>query len=498
MTDVRVTRAATEVVTNLTTTPEARVTRIAVEVLTDHSGVAFVEPTSIVSGEAFGTPSLLPFLIPIGIASEEAFGDLNVSSNIKDVTSIVSEEAFGTPSLAVLEERVTSWLVDTPLFGTNAIFPLEAIVPCTEKISWLTDAMVSYDGTEKRLRVRAEPRTTMQFKYSEGIDQLAIATLNQYMALQENWIVPLWTESQAGFAISATDTLITIDTTDLDYRDDSLALIYESPTLWEIVEIQTVAASSLTLYAGVERTYTAAKVMPARLGVISGNISMTSTGYSAIATLNYNLTDNLALTEADDPDQFEGDDIYYEEGLTGDGSNTFAKTISTRIEDIDFDLGQLDRLTPWTFNQTTVKARYSYQGKEDIRAFKRLLERRAGKFNQFWEPTFEADLTSASSGTLTTTLRVLHTGQLDWDLRRTHIAIYDTQGNWTPCTILSISQATATEIDLLLDTDLSMEASDISYISYLGLKRFASDSIELSWIGNITVEATINILEISS
>ena len=492
---VNVTREAVEVLSNIVTTPDVRVTRQAVEVLTSHEDLVFIVPSGIASSEAFGLPTLLPFIFPIGIPSNEAFG-LASTAPIISPTGIPSAEAFGTQVVTVLPKRARSFRIVTTLFGVLAILPFEAIVPCNETLQWLTDVQISHNGTEHRERVRAEPRTSFRFMYSEGINRLAEATLNQYAAMNLDWIVPLWTECQFIGAIASASGVITIDTTDLDYRDNSLALIYESPLLWEVVEISTVAAGSLTLLAVTENDYVNAKVLPARLGLIAGAINKVGTGYSAITTINYDVTDNLALTPADTPEQFLGSDIYFDEPLKG-ANDTYKKTITTDLNRIDFELGLFDKLTPWLYNRVDIVTSHILQDKQEIRAFKRLLERRAGRQTSFWEPTFEADLVVTSVGTIVSNMNVDIIGQTDWPMIRTHIAILDKDGTWYPRTILSFIQITTVTFELVLDVPLNIDAATIECVSYLGLKRFNTDRVELKWIGNNTIQAAINTIEIT-
>jgi hypothetical protein len=276
-----------------------------------------------------------------------------------------------------------------------------------------------------------------------------------------------------------------------------LALVYESPDLWEIVEIDTVSAGSISLLFVVENTYTNAKVMPARLGLISNGITKVGTGYSAVTTIRYNITDNLALTAASAPAQFLGDDVYFDEILMSGRGGTYKKSLVTQVNSIDYDLGLFDKLNPFLHNRLTVNVSNLVEGKADIRSFKRLLERRAGRKGQYWEPSFEADMVTTSVGAITTTMNVEIIGQTDWSEQRTHIAVQDTSGNWLPRTILSFTQLSGSLLQLELDVSLGIDAEDIAVISYLGLKRFDTDRIEIKWLGNNVVESVVKVLEIA-
>ena len=49
---------------------------------------------------------------------------------------------------------------------------------------------------------------------------------------------------------------------------------------------------------------------------------------------------------------------------------------------------------------------------------------------------------------------------------------------------------------MTLSSSLGFNASEIQYVSYLGLVRLATDSIDLNWLGNGVVQVSFDELEI--
>ena len=164
--------------------------------------------------------------------------------------------------------------VTTTLFGDLALLPIEASVPCTETLDWKTEVVEHYDGTEKREQLRTDPRQSLMYRISETTNNKIAAYLVEYGALSLDWIVPVWIEQQIiGATLIGATTLVLPDVSIYDFRDNSLAYLYESPVKWQVLEISTVdtLTNTLTLTTPLE-LFTNAKLMPARLGIIKKEI----------------------------------------------------------------------------------------------------------------------------------------------------------------------------------------------------------------------------------
>lgn len=432
-----------------------------------------VQPVGIISAEAFGSPDFINFLHPTGIQSGEGIGLHSISTQSNEVVT----------------------RVPTLLFGQLAVLALEPSVPAKETLTWKTEIASTLDGTEERHKLRTHPRQAITYRIPEAPAHLNMAELTQVLGLAENWLTPLWFERQAIAQVDATDSTINVPTTNYDFRDQSLALLYENETSWEVVEIATVTPTQLNLLSPVKRTYLAPSIMPARVGIITRDIAKNHTGSSAISSITFSVTDNASL-EVSAPAQFQGDDLYLDDGLLVDTTHPFIQSISTRNDIIDFDLGLFDKTTPWLYNRVTVKTRQVFQGAADIRLFKQFLERRSGRFTQFWQPTYTPDLTNASTGLITTVLSVELIGENVFNIEGVHLAILDTSGNWYVRTIDSVLLV-GDILNLTLDSALNIQADTIDTISFLLLNRLQPDMIEMEWIGNDVLVNNLNTLALA-
>jgi hypothetical protein len=314
-----------------------------------------------------------------------------------------------------------------------------------------------------------------------------------YGALRRRWGVPLWSQAQSVGAISAAATSIALDVDPYEYRDASLALVYQSVDVFAVVEITTVGADILNLSAAVGTTFTAAKVMPMRVGFVRGNISHQRTGFEDFGKVLFDIEDNAELTVSA-PTQFLSNDIYFDQLLKGD--DAYEASLQAKEELADFSIGAIDRLSPWNFTRHLQSVQMLFETPTEVHAFRLWLHRRAGKYRSFWTPSFENDLRVANVGTIVSTLQWTRDSYDDWATDHTHVAIEDTSGNWYARTLSAVSVVNPTTLQGTLSSAINIPATSVQRISYLGLKRLASDSIKLEWIGGGVSRCSFGVLEV--
>lgn len=382
--------------------------------------------------------------------------------------------------------------VFTAFFGNLALLPMQAQAPATESLEWLTDMMTSKNGTESPLSVRGNARQSLTFTTPEWYDLKPMILNTEYGGLRRQWAVPLWTETQQLGPINAGGTTITCLTDDYDFRNESLALLWESPTNWQIIEIINVNSGSLQIYKPVHK-FTKPLLMPVRRGYVNGNISKRVTGFDSESSISYDIEDNLDVSQLI-PDQFLGYDIYFDSAQM-DGESQDLK-INSRVDVVDYDLGLRARRAPWRYNRNTRTQRFLAEGPTEVRALRRFLARRRGRERRFWQPSFENDLRLLSTGTINTTVLTYEDGYFDWSTRRTHLAFLLDDGTWQARTLSAASSIGSGKMQFTINSALGVDAKRVRCISWLGLKRFDTDRVEIDWLGNYVMATTINITEL--
>lgn len=365
--------------------------------------------------------------------------------------------------------------------------------PVREDLEWLSDIIPSNDGTEDPLQIRLSPRQYFHYSYPVSAIEQARAVNVVRGTRGRQWVVPVWTQAQHIGSVTSGALTLTATTDYSEFRSSSLALLWQSTDVWQVVGIDTVSVGSLVLTTRTE-TFTNAYLMPLRFGITPGNPSRKHNGYNSMIELAFTIEDNAAITVSA-PTQYLSNDIYYDEGLL-DGDTT-SEDIVADLDIFDPGLGKFTYYNPWLNQKGASTYRAIAEGASESWDLRKWLHRRAGRYRRFWQPTFCNDLRLESTGTLTTSIQVSADEYRRLATDRTHIAV-ETSSGWLPRAITSTSQVDADTIQLNLDTSLGgIAASSVKRISFLGLKRLNTDRIEINWIGGGVCEMAARVLEIS-
>lgn len=383
--------------------------------------------------------------------------------------------------------------VTTLNHGTLPLLVFQAQAPVSEKLEYKTDIMMSHNGSEKRVQLRSKPRQSFQYKIPTQLVQGSELLNAGAFALRKVWAIPIWTDGQHVGKIFSGVSEIFCDTENHDLRENSMVLIYQDNKRWQLVEVLTnepgkLTLSTLTATDGIEDAW----LYPVRKAYITNNMDRTTNGYNAFYTIAFDVIDNPLYT-GDAAEQYDGRDIYYQEGLLQ--GNSISRRISQNIELADFEIGKIHKRTTWS------NSRYAYSHKtisvnaEEAMTQRKLFARRAGKLRSFWSPTFDMSFMIRTKGNLTTFI------DIDYDAyvaigKRKKIAIKKMDGTWIIRNITSVTAATLDSMRLNLDITIGIHSNDVYYASWMGLNRLDSDTLEIEWLGNGISESTMRIIEI--
>lgn len=383
--------------------------------------------------------------------------------------------------------------ITTNLFGELAIIPQPAETPVRETLEFLTDVMTSYNGKEKRLQLRSKPRQFFNYKIPVKAWNDPAIFNTAYGAIRKRWAVPIWTQGQFVGAVAQASNEILCNTEYFDLRPNSLAMLFEPCNRWQVVEIAEVLPDKIVLFQNPTTSFASAYLVPVRLGWVESNISKPTTGHNGTFEVTYEIEDNPFISTTP-PAQYEGDDIYYEPGLLNGGK--LSRSIEQRLETSDFSLGAVSRRTPWLNARYGTPYRVMTEGAQQAHEFRKFLFRRAGKFRQFWQPTFDVNLRIKNNALIASTLVVESDSYLAYAMNRTRVAFQTTAGAWHVRTISNPIQINADSLQLTLSSALNIHPNNIARTSFLGLNRFDADRIEINWGNNQTADAEVRILEL--
>lgn len=380
-------------------------------------------------------------------------------------------------------------------FGELILLTNCPLLETKERLEFKTDVHASYDGSaEERIPLRDQARQSFTMPYVVVYDQIAPLYNSLYEGLRKEFAIPQVLEREVISDINNQD-FIEFDTSlKLGYMPaKSLALINSNEGRF-VVEITDIGRYQVideeTVYVDGYRlnqtiTATNATITPIRRCIIDGGVGSQINGWMMKPTVNFRVIDNPEYDNSPDPDQLKGDDLYFMPLLL-DGD--FLDISFTQLQSIvDGDTGLFGQFTPWLNPQIMKNLRVIIKTRQEFNDYKKWFYRRRGKLNQFWLPTYEQNLNLVSQSGSTIAVK-----DDNYLISRKHIAI-KANDTWSAHEITYVSSAANNKI-LTLNPEPPV---NIQRVSYLGLYRLNSDSVEFSFLGADIIEAVVPILELS-
>lgn len=364
-----------------------------------------------------------------------------------------------------------------------------------EEITWLTNVIKSYDGSEKRVKLLKNPKMMLSAEYPIPTIENQRANNLIYGWAKFVWLVPIWSQPIILDSLVVSGLVLSIPTTGTICNSLTELLIWESPTKFETVQIESDSGTSVTILTALENTYTSkVYIMATGKGIAKSGIERATDGYRNIIKFVYTMKDLPVIVETV-PDQYLGNDVYTDIQLTPN-SGLVPEEMLTRFDEVTNGIANSTFYTPWLNIQPsriyTVQNDTIYQTFN----FKKWLERRGGKFRAFWTPSFENDFTVVQTTIITTSILCRSNGFETYGTARSHIAILLTTGSWIFTNIISQSDNGNGTMSINFATSLSLQPSTIKMICHLGLKRLDTDRVEMYYTNGGRSSTSLRIVEI--
>jgi len=372
-----------------------------------------------------------------------------------------------------------------------------------EKLQWVTNILKSKDGSLQRISVRYVPRQSYKISLIiESEKEQARMDAAVFSWLKRTWGLPVWPELEIHTAtINANDTIITVDTTNADFRDNSLGIIWKSPTEAEVIQIETVAADSLTLSNPVQNTYTGLKlIMPCRQAVIQGNIIRKN--YSAglaMYELFFLVKDNVLLTGYTPATTYKGLPVITQATAV---DPTQKKTVDGDVSVTDYETGVFEQFSDSDFNIYLQSHLFYNDSKAEAWEFRKFLHSLYGMQGVFYVITGKKDMElSQGFGASDTSFNIYNVGLADNmgvnDLRK-DIAFVFPNGTQYYREVTGITKSGSEEI-VTIDSNLgvSVEPGDC-VISFLDKMCLAEDEAEFIWTRAGENQCKLNLMAVKA
>lgn len=360
---------------------------------------AFRRPPEPVTWETFVnnagpgvTISNLPGL-PFVIASRASF-----IANVQ-VTTTGPPAIFGT--LDFTFSAPTSQTFEVLVTGNRiTIFQFRPQTPIDEKLTFKTDVILHNDGSEQRIKTREAPRQVigMKVRVDDSRERDAInAILFDWQA--RVFGVPIWWESRdLGAPMAINDTIITVDTTNADFRIDGLVMIFDDAFNQEVLEILSFTPTAITTKTGVTRAFDAVNTVIAPVRTAYTKPQLNNTRFAvgpADYALEFETLDNVDLASAAAFSSFQGVGQTVAkpvlDGLNFMSGNTITEGNRRRVIALDIETGPRIQFSPWAKGKPLYQFGFEAKSQAETWDWRQLAHELAGSNISFYIPTGRTD-----------------------------------------------------------------------------------------------------------
>ncbi|WP_325086449.1 hypothetical protein [Acinetobacter johnsonii] len=386
------------------------------------------------------------------------------------------------------------------------------LLDSTERLEFKTEVHEAYDSSEDRYIQRDAPRQVLSFNYVNMQKAMGDIFHMLYANLRKQWGIPLPQFRQLIPDLDESDYIPLSTAAHIADLRVGFALI-ESAAGFQVVEITAVGRYIITqeeirdpetdeILQALETEYqdgfrlaenmtvSNASIMPLRICIIDGDASINTGGFWSNSSVVFRvIAEDSPEFEADVPEQFLGDDIYFKPLLL-DGS-ALEMTLMQHQNIVDADVGGFQQFTHWKKPRYLKPFKSVLKGWGQYSEYRRFLFRRMGRYQAFWMPLYEKHLNILNTGNITTSLSTNTKYLLEAD--RKHIAVKRKDGTWTAHEITA-----KTGGSLTVSPAINAHRNDIQTICYLGLHRLDADQIEFQFLGAQITQVTVPIVELSS
>lgn len=368
-----------------------------------------------------------------------------------------------------------------------------------ERLEWLTDLSVSYNGNEQRRCLRSNPRRFFEHDILLANQSRRDAENFIFSSQGEPFAIPVWFDGerlQAPIAAGATSISLTTDYR--DYHADGLAAIIGQDGSFEVVEISSIAGNTIETSEPVDNDWPAdsSMIYPARVVMAASELRLSRfTGDSSYGRVSFRCVDNSSFDAASESSYRSFPVLNIKPEWSEDPTFEFVR----KIANLDGAVGRITFDDESNLPIFVQSHRWPMDGRQAISAFRSWLYARKGRLSAFWLPTWSSDLivkSNITSGGTTIDIEMQgYSSQVSQSIGRRDIRIELVSGQIyyrriTNC--VEIDQETE-RITIDSAIGVSIQASNVRSVSFMSLARLDADAVELQWWKHDFAEASFMI-----
>lgn len=383
--------------------------------------------------------------------------------------------------------------------------------PVLERLEWKTDIIRARRGTEQRRKLRAVPRQFIEYEFlTHGLAFQQIQ--NKLFAKQGSlWRLPIWFNAQRlTETVAANATFVPAVTEGYEFQDGGLAAIWSDSSYYQIVEIEEVTSTGLTLssttpvqYAAPAGTY----LMPVQIGYLQDKIRFNRFAPGvASGTVQFQINRPVFPNIAT-PFTALGKHLLLVE------PNRITPTTADWERDrtvVDFETGAIKLYDLYGASRAITAADYLNIDRQQIAVTRGMLGNLSGAWKSFYCSSFSDDITLAANIVSGETLKIYNAGVVEFLYEHLNTLgvhhpklnlLIETWGqSWwveiSEAAYLTLPEGVAESLTVSFARPVSatgdvgtdqlalpnIEKSAIKRISFMQSCRLNSDIVEFSWV----------------
>jgi hypothetical protein len=353
---------------------------------------------------------------------------------------------------------------NVPVTGIRVVlWPWWPQVGMKEEIQPLTWVFTSDNGSEQRMRLRNVPRRSISITSLIEPSEWIVAQNLVRVRRSAHWAVPL--AQEAAFitgTIASGSTVISVDTTLAQFRQDGLALLWVDSGEYFLSTISAVTDTTITFSDDVPSTLTGEiRILPCDTARMLRFSSSTDPVGNRTIQAGFQVYDGEDLSGQVDDVLLYGYSVLTERCEGDNVSDSF----ETVVWDVDYDTGPAN----WGSLESRAKNDRRYQitlmDRASLWWFRRFVYSHTNR-DPFWMPTWESDfVVSANIGAASASIRVYDNGLLLNKVGIEAIMIYWPDGTYSYHLVSSIASYDADETTISLGSNTpngsTISASDV-------------------------------------
>lgn len=349
----------------------------------------------------------------------------------------------------------------------------------TEALEWYTDILQSKAG-EQRVALRSLPRQSLDFSLLLEQGQLSKAqALVAEVGVGELY-VPLWGYVERLGALSSGQVSLPADTNSAEYVAGGRAVVWQSDSLFEEVELTGAAGGVLTLASPTTFTYSDAYLCPLRTFRFSQalDVARGASDYARVRVA-FASTDTHALPTALPAfESYLGHDVLTDRPvILGDVRDRLARD----AELIDAGTGRVAAYSVLNYMTSDTVMGWSTLDRAELWRLRCWLYSRRGRQVGFWMPTWNRDLELTRDVEPTSTTITIRSIGFSSAYSVRDIMVRSTSGDRHFLRVIGGSAGlSGTEVlQLSGPAGFTLSAAQVELVSFMDFARLDADRVEI-------------------